>query len=336
MFKTWKKFKFVQPIIYLNLINLYELKSMENLLKVIISGLDNAGKTSILTALDKKYDFQKDIVQLKPTIRVEYHKMNFLRNNTIFWDMGGQVQYREIYVNYQDVYFDATDLLIYVIDIQDDDRFESSLEYLDAILSFFTESKMDVPLIITFHKYDPDLRGNSDILENIGTLRDKILNKYSSFKILFQQTSIYDIISIVQLVSYGLSVFDDKFFELSELLEHYLEVFESHALIVFDRNGIIVSEFYDDIDADIYVELLESIKEHIYLLKRMDEEKDSCEYDHDFSSIEQVLFSYLHRLKIGSESFFISVVTKEKEKEIFLNKFPEFLEDLSEILSQLI
>jgi len=309
---------------------------MENLLKVIISGLDNAGKTSILTALDKKYDFHKDIVQLKPTIRVEYHKMNFLRNNTIFWDMGGQEQYREIYVNYQDVYFDATDLLIYVIDIQDGDRFKSSLEYLDSILAFFTDNKMDVPLIITFHKYDPDLRGDSDILENIDTLRNKILNKYPKFKILFQQTSIYDIISIVQLVSYGLSVFDEKFFELSELLENYLELFESQALIVFDRNGIIISEFYSDIDADVYVELLESIKEHLYLLKRMDEEKDSYEYDHDFTSIDQVLISYLHKLKLGNEAFFISVVSKEKEKEKFLNKFPEFLEELSQILGQML
>jgi small GTP-binding protein len=309
---------------------------METLLKIIISGLDNAGKTSILTALDKKYDFHKDIVQLKPTIRVEYHKMNFLRNNTIFWDMGGQEQYREIYVNYQDVYFDATDLLIYVIDIQDNDRFESSLEYLDSILTFFTENEMDVPLIITFHKYDPALRGDSEIIQRTETLRDKILDKYPKFKILFQQTSIYDIISIVQLVSYGLSVFDEKFFELSELLEKYLQIFESQALIVFDRNGIIISEFYNDIDADIYVELLESIKEHLYLLKRMDEEKDSCEYDHDFTSIEQVLFSYLHRLKIGNEVFFVSVVSKEKEKDEFLNKFPEFLEDLSQILGEML
>jgi len=29
-------------------------------LKIVVSGLDNAGKTSILTALDKKYDFEKD------------------------------------------------------------------------------------------------------------------------------------------------------------------------------------------------------------------------------------------------------------------------------------
>jgi small GTP-binding protein len=307
---------------------------MESLLKVIISGLDNAGKTSILTALDKKYDFQKDIVQLKPTIRVEYHKMNFLRNNTIFWDMGGQDAYREIYINYQDVYFDATDLLIYVIDIQDTERFENSLEYLDAILTFFTENDMDVPLIITFHKYDPDLRGDTEIMQNIDELRKKLLDKYSSFKILFQQTSIYDIISIVQLVSYGLSVFDDKFFELSELLEKYLKQFESQALIVFDRNGIIISEYYSDIEPEVYVELLESIKEHLFLLKRMEEE--TFELDHDISITDHNLFSYLHRLKVGEEPFFISVATRQNQKEEFLAKFPDFLDELSNILMELI
>jgi len=212
---------------------------MESLLKIIVSGLDNAGKTSILTALDKKYDFERDIVQLKPTIRVEYHKMNFLKNNTIFWDMGGQETYREIYVKYQSVYFDETDLLIYVIDVQDPDRFDDSLEYLNAILTFFSESEMDVPIIITFHKYDPELKADEEILANIEKLREKI-----DFNILFQQSSIYDIISIVQLVSYGLSVFHKKFFELSELLEHYIEIFNNQALIVFDRNGIIVSEYY--------------------------------------------------------------------------------------------
>lgn len=307
---------------------------MESLLKVIISGLDNAGKTSILTALDKKYDFQKDIVQLKPTIRVEYHKMNFLRNNTVFWDMGGQEQYREIYMKYQDVYFDATDLLIYVIDIQDPERFENSLEYLNAILSFFMDAKMDVPIIITFHKFDPDLRGNTEILENIEKLREQILMNYPSFKILFQQSSIYDIISIIQLVSYGLSVFDEKFFELSELLESYLEKFNNQALIVFDRNGIIIAEYYSDIESDVYVELLESIKEHLFLLKRMEEE--DYEDRIDFSTIDIKLVSYLHRLKIKKESFFISAVIKESQKESFMAQFPDFLEDLIKILKNLL
>ena len=248
--------------------------------------------------------------------------------------MGGQSTYRDVYVQYQDVYFDATDLLMYVIDIEDAERFENSLEYLDAILTFFTESEMDIPLIITFHKFDPELRGNEEISHQIDELREKILDKYSNFKILFQQTSIYDIISIVQLVSYGLSVFDDKFFELSGLLEKYLDEFKSQALIVFDRNGIIISEYYSDIDSEVYVQLLESIKEHLFLLKRMEEE--TYELDHDISTSEHKLFSYLHRLKVGNEPFFISVATKENQKEDFLEKFPDFLGELTGVLKELI
>jgi len=307
---------------------------MERFIKTVISGLDNAGKTSILTALDKKYDFEKDIVQLKPTIRVEYHKMNFLRNNTVFWDMGGQEQYRDIYINYQDVYFDATDLIIYVIDIQDPDRFNDSLEYLDAILTYFSESNMEVPIIITFHKFDPELKADEEILANIEKLRNKILEEYPDFNILFQQSSIFDIISIVQLVSYGLSVFDKKFFELSELLEYYLEIFNCQALIIFDRNGIIISEYYNDIEPEVYVSLLESMKEHLFLLKRMDEEK--IEGNFDFTSTEGILFSYLLRKKIKDELFFVSAVLKDDQKEIFFEKFPDFLDDLTKILEQLL
>jgi len=307
---------------------------MESFLKIIVSGLDNAGKTSILTALDKKYDFEKDIVQLKPTIRVEYHKMNFLRRSSIFWDMGGQEQYRDIYIDYQDVYFDATDLIIYVIDIQDPERFDNSLEYLNAILTFFSESEMDVPVIITFHKFDPELKADKEILKNIEKLRERILNEYPNFNILFQQSSIYDIISIVQLVSYGLSVFDKKFFELSELLEYYLEIFNSQALIIFDRNGIIISEYYSDIEPEVYVALLESMKEHLFLLKRMDEEK--IEGNFDFTSTEGILFSYLLRIKIKNDMFFVSAVLKDEQKIIFFERFPEFLDDLVKILEQLI
>ncbi|MFX1327126.1 MAG: ADP-ribosylation factor-like protein [Promethearchaeota archaeon] len=307
---------------------------MESFLKIIVSGLDNAGKTSILTALDKKYDFERDIIQLKPTIRVEYHKMNFLRNNAIFWDMGGQETYREIYINYQDVYFDSTDLIIYVIDIQDPDRFDNSLEYLNAILTFFSENEMDVPVIITFHKYDPELRDDEKILANIDKLREKILEEYPNFNILFQRSSIFDIISIVQLVSYGLSVFDKKFFELSELLEYYIEIFNSQALIVFDRNGIIISEYYSEIEPNVYVSLLESMKEHLFLLKRMDEEK--VEGNFDFASTEGILFSYLLRMKIKNDLFFVSAVLKDIYKDNFFEKFPEFLDELVKILEQLI
>ena len=308
---------------------------MKQFIKVIISGLDNAGKTSILTALNKKYNFQKEIISLTPTIRVEYQATEFLKNRVVFWDMGGQEKYRKLYQEKQDLYFADTDLLLYIVDIQDPERNETSLAHLDMILKNFKKHKMDVPLIISFHKFDPEFIGNEQMIEQIEVLRKHILKLYPSFKILFQQTSIYDIISIVQLISYGLSVFDEKFFDLSELLEKFLKEFDSESLILFDKNGIIVSEYYRDIiEPEIYVELIESIKEHLFLLKRMQEE--SYETDYAFSSIGDELLSYLHRIEINNESIFVSVVIKEKLKELLLEKFSEFRPELIELIEPLI
>jgi len=308
---------------------------MDQLIKIIIAGLDNAGKTSILTALNKKYNFHKDIISLTPTIRVDYQATEFLKNRVVFWDMGGQEQYRKLYEDKQEVYFTDTDLLIYIVDIQDTERIETSLAYLDMILKNFKKNKIDVPLIISFHKFDPEFMGNEEVIERIEALREQILNLYPSFKILFQQTSIYDIISIVQLISYGFSVFDERFFDLSELLEKYLKEFDSESLILFDKNGIIISEYYTEIvDPKIYVELIESLKEHLFLLKRMQEESYETEYA--FSSIGDELLSYLHRIEIDSESFFVSVVIKEKLKELLLKKFSEFKLELIELIKPLI
>lgn len=308
---------------------------MEEIIKVVIAGLDEAGKTSILTALDKKYDFQKDIISLTPTIRVEYHATEFLRNKTVFWDMGGQQKYRELYENKQDIYFSGTDLLLFVIDIQDRERFDTSLSYLDMILQNFLKHNLEIPLIITFHKFDPGLKNVEKCILDVNFLKDTIIERYPTFKILFQQTSIYDIISIVQLISYGLSIFDEKFFELSELLEHYLEEFNCKSLILFDKNGIIVSEFYSSvIEPKIYIEFLESIKEHLFLLKRMQEE--SYEADSNFSSMGNELLSYLHKLEVRDQSFFTSVIIQERNKDALLEKFSDFLRDVKNILEPLL
>ena len=310
-------------------------QNTNEIIKVIISGLDNAGKTSILTALDKKYDFYKDIVSITPTIRIEYKATQFLGNKVVFWDMGGQEQYRQIYMVKRDIYFDNTDLLVYVIDIQDEKRYEQALEYLDMILQYFQSNEIQVPVIVSFHKFDPEIRNDKKILNSIESLKNKILEKYSNFQILFQQTSIFDIISIIQLISYGLSIFDEKFFDLSELLEKYIEIFKCKSLIILDKNGIIISEFYYKvIEPEIYVEFLEAIKENFFILKRMQEE--SFEPEFNVINVGDNLISCLHQVKINSESFFVSAIIKEDLKEDFLEKYPEFVDDLTKILSQLV
>ena len=57
--------------------------------KLVIAGLDNAGKTSALIALRQKYNFYERVKNLKPTIKIDYSSFKFLKTFRInLWDMG--------------------------------------------------------------------------------------------------------------------------------------------------------------------------------------------------------------------------------------------------------
>jgi small GTP-binding protein len=300
-------------------------------IKIIISGLDNAGKTSILKVFDKRYDFEQEIKELQPTKKIEYHKTQFLNNTFSFWDMGGQKRYREEYQKDIDSYFANTDLLLYVIDTQESSRFDSTFEYLNKILEYFKKNNMNVPLIVTFHKSDPELKDNKELIENSEILTQKIIEIEQLHK--FFQTSIYDVVSIVQLISNTLSIFNEQHLKIYEILETGLIDLECESLILFEQNGIIIGENYSDsIDYEVYVSLMNSIKEHIIQLKKIQEE--NSELDSQFTQINSSLLSYLHQINIKDQMFYISALIKEEDKAKFLKIFPKFLKKLSKVLKK--
>jgi small GTP-binding protein len=302
--------------------------------KIIIGGLDNAGKTSILTAFDKRYDFEEEVSELLPTKKVVYHRTKFLNKSITFWDMGGQKKYRKIYSTNPDFYFSETDMLIYVIDIQDSGSFKRSVEYLNQILNYFNTQKMEVPLIVAFHKNDPELKGNAKIIKNVNNLTEIII-KIEQLKKLFIQTSIYSIITIVELISTAMTFFDEKHSALINLFEKSLKDFGVDTLILFDNKGVIISESYSSsLDFDTYNALMKSIKEHIVLLKKIQEEKS--DHDFDFHKIDKNIVSYLHLLKIKDDIFYVSATINENAKEELRNRFPGFLEKLNNILEPIL
>lgn len=303
-------------------------------IKIIIGGLDFAGKTSILTVFDKRYNFQDDLVELQPTILIDYRRTEFLGKEILWWDMGGQERYRELYESKQEMYFSETDLLIYVIDIQDSSRFEISLGYLKKILKFFKTNEIDVPLIVVFHKFDPELKDDEETTKNMRYLTKEIIN-IEELKMLFIQTSIYDILSIVQLLSSVLSIFYEQQLELKGLFEKYLRNFNCESLILFDENGVIISEYYTaSLDFQSYIVLMKSIKEHIVLLKKMQE--GETKQDSDFTPIDKVIVSYLHQIEIKGKIFYLSATIKEQTKEDLKDKIPGFLSELIGILEPIL
>ena len=109
-----------------------------NEIKFVLTGLDNAGKSSMLIVLNKMYQFEEELKKLQPTIRIDYYKRDFLGRHLNFWDFGGQSKYRERYLQ-RKVYFESVSQMIYLIDITDPGRIQESVEYLGQILSVLEE-----------------------------------------------------------------------------------------------------------------------------------------------------------------------------------------------------
>jgi small GTP-binding protein len=288
---------------------------MKDSAKVLITGLDYAGKTSIMIALDQQKGYIDMVKDLTPTVRVEQIEIKFLGKEVIFWDLGGQKKYRELYEKKKDKYFAETDLLIHVIDIQDSERFTESLEYLDSMLNYFFDNYDIIPVVIAFHKSDPEIIDEPEIIENVEKLTENIQNKYDDFELLFQQTSIYNIVSIVKMISYGLAVLNEDFFNLYQLLEEYSLKLNSVGLFLLDRNGMIICKYFkDQIGDEIYEKLEKSVKEHIFELKDKKEKEELVERKL-FENGGEKMRSYLHPIQYRDDEYYMSILLDDEAEK---------------------
>ena len=138
--------------------------------KTIFVGLDNGGKTSLLTAMRRNFSVLKDVL---PTKGVHREALDFFGYSVISWDLGGQAQFRENwYFEKPELYFSESNIMIYVIDIQDRNRFGESSGYLTRILEFLDGAGERVPIMLVLNKSDPDIVGSYLWEENINYIRD--------------------------------------------------------------------------------------------------------------------------------------------------------------------
>lgn len=282
---------------------------MENSAKSLLAGLDYAGKTSIMFALDEKKGYLDKVRDLKPTVRVDQIQIKFLGKEVVFWDLGGQERYRNFYNKKRDIYFANTDVLFYIIDIQDEVRFSSSLKYLTSILDYFRENEENMPVVISFHKSDPDIIDDPETIKRTEDLKKKIREQHSDFELLFQQTTIFDIVSIIKMISYGLAVLNEDFFELYELLEDYSGKLESPGLFLLNEDGMIICRFFrDPVEDEIYEKLTDSVKEHIYELKEFSNKNG--EPERKMLDLGDGFQSYLHPINYRDEKYYMSILLK--------------------------
>jgi len=212
--------------------------------KIAFLGLDFAGKTSIITAITKRFGFEDEVQNLTPTRKVRRDTFNFLGIEFIRLDLGGQEQYRIDYLANPGKYLGGTDLIYYVIDAQDFDRYNESLDYLEQILLYFKEEQQNPHILILFHKCDPELRKNKEINQKVLTLKQSLTKFSHAFNIFFFETTIYDIKSIMDGFSSGLSLLFDKIEMVSNLFSEISKNYKALMIALFDSRGITIGEFY--------------------------------------------------------------------------------------------
>uniref|UniRef100_A0A1I7SR08 ADP-ribosylation factor-like protein 3 n=1 Tax=Bursaphelenchus xylophilus TaxID=6326 RepID=A0A1I7SR08_BURXY len=136
-------------------------------LRILLLGLDNAGKTTILKKLASE-----DVTHITPTQGFNIKSVMADNVKLNVWDIGGQRKIRPYWKNY----FDNTDVLIYVIDSTDKKRFDETALELSELLE--EEKLKNVPVLIFANKQDLlNAATGSEIAEGMQLLnmsRDRI------------------------------------------------------------------------------------------------------------------------------------------------------------------
>ncbi len=211
--------------------------------KILFTGLDSAGKTSIIFAL--KREFSK-IANIEPTRGAQRLVFQYLGRNISEWDLGGQIAYRISYLKSPNKYFDKTEIAIYVIDVRDKERIQESLSYLRDVIKQFKTLEIEPPIYVFFHKCDPNLakEDQDDLDKFLLSLQDKIKNSMEYKKFYFYRTSIYYLSSIITAISEIFLTLYPKANLIQKTIETFASKFKAEGVQIIDDNSLIVGSYY--------------------------------------------------------------------------------------------
>ena len=136
-----------------------------NNFKIIILGIQNAGKTTILYRLSIG-----QLVKTTPTIGSNVEEISYNNVKLQAWDLGGQESTRSIW----NVYYANTDAVIYVIDTHDESYDDSKTQFYKLLEN---ETLKNAVILIYANKQDlPGAKNVSEIIRiyELDTIKDHI------------------------------------------------------------------------------------------------------------------------------------------------------------------
>jgi GTPase SAR1 family protein len=214
--------------------------------KLLLIGLDSAGKTSILAVVQDKFSIIKSLL---PTRGVKREKLDFFGYPIISWDLGGQIQYREkLYFNRPELFFTEADLILYVVDSQTPDRFPESANFFREVLKTLVELKENPSLLIVLSKSDQDIRKTLQWQQNVSEIKNKfnkIVDEFDQFTVDYCDTTVFQRETIMQMFSTALMKISDTSEIIENILEDFINQVDAKAASLVSMDGLIFGSYTD-------------------------------------------------------------------------------------------
>ncbi len=200
--------------------------------KIVIAGLDGAGKTAIFHTVFRKENPLSLVTRPTEGLKTRKFRSKFWECSIV--ELGGGVECRVQYCSMppEDLFQDAG-ILIFVVDSLDMARYKEAIEYFKWNLQEFSTANPKGQIYVFVHKIDKSFFSP---LEKVKRDFGKIAN---GMEIDFFATSIFD-----QSLSLALSVIFTRIFPKSTLLNTILKNLSRHplidyAMVLLRRTGLI-------------------------------------------------------------------------------------------------
>ena len=311
--------------------------SSQRKMKILFAGLDNSGKSSFLLSVDRKFS---KLIGLSPTRGADVTSIEALGATIFLWDLGGQKQYHERYLNKSQIYLFEADLLFYFIDIQDKDRFEESIEYLNNMKKAIIELEQNTPIIYILSKGDSDIVDSKEIKSNIKTLTNKLTKLSSDGSPEIYITSLFQIFSILRAFSSGIA----KLSPNRDLVEHNLREFssltEASLILLLSSEGLVLAETFTPKALQItemqksedLLNVFEVVAPQFTMLFKIFSNFKATEKNEATFNVSESVILFKKLQILNYEMYVLFLLDQENKKEIINKNIKEFLNRTQDLL----
>ncbi|NHJ19992.1 MAG: hypothetical protein EAX91_03535 [Candidatus Lokiarchaeota archaeon] len=170
-----------------DLIDEFEKKPTEEMKKIVLIGLSNAGKTCIY---ERVFEGKKpwELLHSAATKGIAYKEYEVgTISKPMIWDLGGQQQYLDEYHGVlKNNIFQKASILLYVIDITDSSRYEDARKELEWSVNQMLSFNPGALINVFFHKIDL-IQDKDEVVDYL----KKFISYKISHKIRYHTTSIF-------------------------------------------------------------------------------------------------------------------------------------------------